>query len=69
MMSKKQHSCFVASNHQLSTMHCRMLSPHPSPSAEPHALFQGSIIIAQEDAMDHDQADTVSKIKSFCDNF
>ena len=37
----------------------------PPPSAEPHASFQGSINIAQEEAMDRDQADMVSIIESF----
>ena len=37
----------------------------PPPSSEPHASFQGSINIAQEEAMDQDQADTVSIIESF----
>ena len=40
--------------------------PTPPPqSTEPHASFQGSINIAQEEAMDRDQADTVSIIESF----
>ena len=37
----------------------------PSQSGEPHASFQGSINIAQEEAMDRDQANTVSIIESF----
>ena len=37
----------------------------PPPLAEPHASFQGSINIAQEEAMDRDQADMVSIIESF----
>ena len=40
--------------------------PTPPPqSTEPHASFQGSINIAQEEAMERDQADTVSIIESF----
>ena len=37
----------------------------PPPSVEPHDRFQGSINIAQEEAMDCDQADMVSKFESF----
>ena len=37
----------------------------PPPSSKPHTSFQGSINIAQEEAMDRDQADTVSIIESF----
>ena len=40
--------------------------PTPPPqSAKPHASFQGSINIVQEEAMDRDQVDMVSIIESF----
>ena len=40
--------------------------PHtPSSISRTHASFQGSINIAQEEAMDRDQADTVSITESF----